>query len=205
MSATVLQIDTARPDPEIIKSAATILRRGGIAIFPTDTVYGIGGDGRREEVIRRICQIKGRPEDKPLVRLISSPEAVSEWLTRPEHRQLAERFWPGPLTLILLLPGGLRRGFRCPDQPLVRDLIKFSGIELAATSANLSGEPEAVSGEEACQIFSGKVDLILDGGRISGRPSTVLDLSVSPEKILRPGPVTRAEIEESLGYPIDLN
>ncbi len=203
MSTIVLEVDLAAPAPEVLERFAAVLRSGGVAIFPTDTVYGIGGDGRRKEVIRRICQIKGRPEDKPLVRLISSPGAVSEWLTRLEDRHLAERFWPGPLTLILLLPGGLRRGFRCPDQQLIRELIKRSGIELAATSANLSGQPEVVSGEEARQIFSGKVDLILDGGMISGRPSTVLDLSVFPEKILRSGPVTRSEIEECLGYAID--
>ena len=203
MSATVLQINPASPDPEIIKTAAAILRRGGIAIFPTDTVYGIGGDGRRKEVIRRICKIKGRPAKKPLARLISAPEEGRRWLKRPEHRKLAERFWPGPLTLIILLPGGPRRGFRCPEQPLIRNLIELSGIELAATSANLSGRREVMSGEEARQIFSERVDLILDGGIISGPPSTVLDLTVFPAKILRAGPISRPEIEECLGYAID--
>jgi len=201
--ARVLQVNPARPDPEVIQAAAALLGGGGVAVFPTDTVYGIGGDGRRKDTLDRIYAIKRRSPGKPLVRLISRPDEARSWLPRPGHRRLAEAFWPGPLTLIVRLPGGVSRGLRCPGLPFLRRLIEQAGIELAATSANLSGRPEVVSGAEAVSLFRGKVDLILQGGRTSGRASTVLDLTSSPEKILRPGPVTRAEIEKCLGYPID--
>ena len=200
MKTSFLQIDPFAPDDRLIGYVARMIRAGKVVIFPTETVYGLGGDGGNPEVVKRIYRIKGRGGDKPLARLVGGWEELKgiEW--GRGHRKLAELFWPGPLTLILRLADGSRQGIRFPDQPFLQEVIRRSGVLFVATSANLSGKPEAASGEEARRLFSGKVDLILDGGEVSGRPSTVCDLTVSPEKILREGPIPRAEIEKVLRH-----
>lgn len=204
MKTKIITLDPAAPSEKTLNETVRVIRKGGVLIFPTETVYGLGGDGRQVDVVNRIYEIKGREKRKPLSRLIADWKEVEALLEKAEHRRLAERFWPGPLTLILKLPDGSRQGFRFPDHIFVQRMIRRSKVPIVATSANLSREPEVATGEEAREKFSGQVDLILDGGRVSGCPSTVLDLSVYPEEILRKGPVSKEDMEKYLGHKVFL-
>ncbi len=202
MKTEVITLDPASPSREAVETAARVIGAGGVVVFPTETVYGLGGDGGRAKVRDRIYEIKGRKRNKPLARLIADPREVEGLLEDAGHRRLVEKFWPGPLTLILREPDGTKQGFRLPDLLLIRKVIEECGCPLVATSANPSGGPELTDGEGAREGFIGLVDLILDGGEVSGTASTVLDLSVSPAKLLREGPVTREEIEATLGRAV---
>ncbi len=187
---------------EILDNASGVLAGGGVILFPTETVYGLGGDGSNPEVVERIYRIKKRSGDKPLVRLLADRGEVRSWLAGEGQVRLQDRYLPGPLTVILRTDGGKPRGYRLPGHDFIRRVSEESGVEMVATSANRSGEPAITDGSTARRKFSGRVDLIIDGGKVSGTASTVLDLSVSPPRILREGPVTRDEIEASLGYKI---
>jgi len=182
-----------------LEEGSKVLKRGGVAVIPTDTVYGLAVDGANREAVERVYRIKRRPPDKPLVRLVADRSEVIPLLSSPGEVRLLEKFWPGPLTVILRAPEGESRGYRMPDHGAVRELIRFSGVELAATSANRSGEPVVTSPADAEALFAGEVDLIIDGGELSGAASTVLDLSVSPPRLLREGPVRRELLIELLG------
>lgn len=173
-----------------------------MVLFPTETVYGLGGDGRNPVVVERIYRIKKRSGDKPLVRLIADQSEIRPMLTEDGQAVLLRKYWPGPLTVILRTPEGGTCGYRIPGHEFVRRMIEESGVEMVATSANRSGEPAITDGFTARREFDGRVNLIIDGGKVSGTASTVLDLSVSPPRILREGPVTRDEIETSLGCQV---
>lgn len=198
----LLRIDPAAADLAVIARAAEVVRKGGVIIFPTETVYGLGGDGSRPEVVRRIYAIKGRSEEKPLVRLAADWNDLEDVAWRPEARKLAEAFWPGPLTLVLPLRSGRAQGFRFPDHGLTRAIVRAGRVSFVATSANRSGAPPAADGEEAETIFGGEVDLILAGGQAGGAASTVLDLAASPARLLREGPVARKDLEKVWGRNI---
>lgn len=195
----LLCIDPSAADPAVVARAAEVVRKGGVIIFPTETVYGLGGDGGRVDVVRRIFAVKGRAEAKPLARIVADWEDLAGVASTPETRRVAEHFWPGPLTLILPLRDGRAQGFRFPDHALTRAIVRASGVPFVATSANRSGEAEVASGDEASRLFSGRVDAILDAGELRGMASTVLDLASSPARLLREGPVSRCEIEKVLG------
>lgn len=177
-----------------LRAGAETLKRGGVAVIPTDTVYGLAVDGRNRQAVEKIYRIKRRPPSKPLVRLVADRSEVLPLLSSPGAVRLLEKFWPGPLTVILKTAGGETSGYRMPAHDLVRELIRAGGVELAATSANRSGEPAITSPEAAAAAFGGEVDLILDGGELSGQASTVLDLTVSPPRILREGPLAGADL-----------
>ena len=189
--------DTA--DEEQLAAAADILRRGGLLAIPTETVYGLGADGLNETAVLHIFEAKGRPQDNPLILHIPS----AEWLTRycedvPETAyRLAEKFWPGPLTMILkkkaVVPyrttGGLETvGMRCPDHAITRAIIERAGIPVAAPSANTSGRPSCTNAGDVREDMWGKIDGIVDGGPCQvGVESTIIDLTVTPPQLLRPG------------------
>ena len=196
---------------EALERALEILRQGGLVCFPTDTVYGVGAHGFQEEAIRRIYQAKERPLEKAIALLLASEEQVeqvSAGLT-PAGRRLAERYWPGALTLVLprrpevpavLSPGRATVAVRIPDHPLTLHLIRMLGAPLAATSANRSGHPDPVTAEDVVRELGDRVDLILDGGRCPGGvPSTVVDLTTDPPAILRAGPIPEEELAKVLG------
>ena len=182
-----------------IEQAAAILHEGGLVAIPTETVYGLGADGLNPEAVRRIFEAKGRPQDNPLI--LHIPDA--SWLERcceevpPLARTLAERFWPGPLTMILrrravvpdVTTGGLDTvGMRCPAHPVTRAIIAQADVPVAAPSANLSGRPSCTTAADVQEDMSGKIDAIVDGGPCSvGVESTILDLTVTPPRLLRPG------------------
>ncbi|MBQ1242129.1 MAG: threonylcarbamoyl-AMP synthase [Oscillospiraceae bacterium] len=196
---------------EKIAEAAQILRRGGLLAIPTETVYGLGANGLDEVAVRGIFEAKGRPQDNPLI--LHVPDA--SWLTRycesvPESAyRLAERFWPGPLTIILpkkeCVPyrttGGLETvGVRCPDHAVTRAIIAEAGVPVAAPSANLSGRPSCTSAEHVREDMDGRIDGIVDGGECSvGVESSIIDLTVTPPRLLRPGGLSLEELREVLG------
>ena len=198
-------------DKNAVEEAAAILRRGGLLGIPTETVYGLGADGLNEDAVRRIFLAKGRPQDNPLI--LHVPDAG--WLERcctdipPAAYALAERFWPGPLTMILprrdCVPlrttGGLDTvGVRCPDHPVTRAIIAAADTPVAAPSGNTSGRPSPTCARHMMEDMMGKIDGIVDGGDCAvGVESTILDLTVQPPRLLRPGGLPLEELEAVLG------
>ena len=195
---------------EIIE-AARILREGGLLGIPTETVYGLGANALNEDAVLHIFQAKGRPQDNPLI--LHVPDAG--WLERycrevPETAYLlAEKFWPGPLTMILprrpVVPlrttGGLDTvGVRCPDHPVTREIIRRAGVPVAAPSGNTSGRPSPTSASDMLEDMDGKIDGIVDGGACRvGVESTIIDLTVSPPRLLRPGGLPLEDLRRILG------
>ncbi|MFR6086209.1 MAG: L-threonylcarbamoyladenylate synthase [Oscillospiraceae bacterium] len=187
------------------------MRRGGLLGIPTETVYGLGADALNETAVRHIFEAKGRPQDNPLI--IHVPDA--SWLERycrevPETAyRLAERFWPGPLTMILprrenvplQTTGGLETvGVRCPDHPVTRAIIEAAGVPVAAPSGNTSGRPSPTTAGHMAEDMDGKIDGIVDGGPCAvGVESTIIDLTVTPPRLLRPGGLPLEALEEVLG------
>ncbi|MBC8248633.1 MAG: threonylcarbamoyl-AMP synthase [Anaerolineales bacterium] len=195
---------------EAIDGAARILAEGGLVAFPTDTVYGVGAHAFQPEAVERIYTAKIRPRDKAIPILLGWVDdlaLVAEGITETAWL-LAERFWPGGLTLVLprkanvpdvISAGGPTVAVRVPDHPVFLALIAALRAPLAATSANLSGRPSPVTAQEVEAELGGRIELILDGGRCPGGiPSTVLDLTTEPPAILRAGAIAVEEIEAAL-------
>ena len=188
-----------------INQAIATLNDGGVIAFPTDTVYGVGVDPFQPEAVRKLYMIKGRPIDKPIPILVGSTDDVERVAQNlpPTFSQLAERFWPGGLTLIVeakslppeVTAGGDTVGIRMPDHPLALALLQRFGGAIATTSANKSDEPPATSAEEVQSELGALVGIILDGGQTATRiASTVLDLSVSPPQIRRQGSISMEQL-----------
>ena len=198
-------------DQNTIEEAAAILRRGGLVGIPTETVYGLGADGLNAQAVRQIFEAKGRPQDNPLILHV----ADAAWLERycldvpPQAYALARRFWPGPLTMILrrreIVPlqttGGLETvGMRCPDHPVTRAIIAAADLPIAAPSGNTSGRPSPTTAGHMLEDMDGRIDAIVDGGSCSvGVESTIIDLTVQPPRLLRPGGLPLEALEEVLG------
>ena len=194
-----------------IKKAAEIIKKGGTVIFPTETVYGLGANGLDEEACKKIFQAKGRPSDNPLILHISSMEQLDKIVKEiPESaRKLADKFWPGPLTIIFekspivgdIISAGLNTvAVRMPNNEIALELIRLSGCPIAAPSANTSGKPSPTNVDHVIEDMNGRVDMIIDGGQCNiGLESTVLDLTGDCPTILRPGGVTKEQIQEVLG------
>jgi L-threonylcarbamoyladenylate synthase len=193
---------------EAIEEAATVIRAGGVVIYPTETVYGLGCAPQIPEAGKRLCTIKGRT-DKPLPLACSDTEAAKSIVEfNPAAERLAERFWPGPLMLVLparveysiwITRGAKNLGVRVPGHEVSRELAKLSGGVIVSTSANKSGEEPHATAKEAADQLGEEVDLILDGGRTPlTKPSTVLDLSGEQARILRRGPIKADQIWEAL-------
>ena len=195
----------------MIGEAVSILQVGGLVAFPTETVYGLGADARNREAVGKIFAAKGRPADHPLIVHICDAKEMSEWAQDiPEVAwQLAEAFWPGPLTLILrrlsnvpdAVTGGLDTvALRIPNHPVALGLLRAFGGGIAAPSANCYGRVSPTSAEDVGEELKDSVDLVLDGGRCTiGIESTIVDLSTSTPKILRPGKITEEELYHVLG------
>ena len=193
---------------EAIKAAAHLMVQGGVVVYPTETVYGIGCVPSDPDAAQRICEIKGRA-DKPLPLICADIEAARKVVEMsPEAEKLASKFWPGPLTLVLpskvkysmwVQRGAKTLGVRVSPYPVAQRLAKAAGGVIVSTSANVSGEEPARSAEEAKKIFGNRVDIILDGGPSpGGESSTVVDLSGEEIWLLRKGPVSGEEIMAAL-------
>ncbi len=190
--------------------AARLLRAGRLVAVPTETVYGLAGNGLDESAVEAIYEIKGRPAVKPLSLMVPDAGAMAQYGEDipPQAYALAERFWPGPLTIVLkakrLVPeivraGGETVGLRCPDHPLTLRLLREAGIPFAAPSANPSGEPSPKTAAEVAGYFDGQIAAIVDGGPCGlGTESTLLDMSRTPYRVLRQGALPEDEIAAAL-------
>ncbi len=201
MTTKVIDVKNGFQTPNDVKEAASILLAGGLVVFPTETVYGLGGDATNENSAQKIYAAKGRPSDNPLIIHIASPEDAEPYaVTSETYYRLAKAFMPGPLTVILprkeSIPlrttGGLRTvAVRCPSHPIARALIREAGIPIAAPSANLSGKPSPTCARHVIEDLSGRVDMILDGGDSEiGLESTIVALDGNAATLLRPGAIT---------------
>ncbi|MBM7690669.1 L-threonylcarbamoyladenylate synthase [Peribacillus deserti] len=195
-----------------IEEAAKLLEQNETVAFPTETVYGLGANAKNDEAVKKIFEAKGRPSDNPLIVHIASKEQLKDIVeVIPKRAEiLMERFWPGPLTLIFkkkentlsnLVTAGLQSvAIRMPDHPVALDLIKKSGLPIAAPSANTSGKPSPTTAGHVFQDLNGKIAGIVDGGATGvGVESTVLDCTEAVPVILRPGGITKEQIEEAIG------
>jgi len=192
--------DPVAQEDELIR-AARILREGGLVVFPTETVYGLGGNGIDAEAARKIYAAKGRPSDNPLILHLAEPSDAERYaVTNDTYYRLAKAFMPGPLTVILpkrdTVPSSVTGGLdtvalRCPSHPVARRLIRLAGIPIAAPSANLSGKPSPTCAEHVAQDMDGRVDIILDGGESEiGLESTIVKIDGDALTLLRPGGIT---------------
>ena len=198
-------------DTEKIEEAAKLLREDGLVAFPTETVYGIGANALKPEVVARIYEAKGRPSDNPLIVHIGEADWVERYAKdiSPVARTLMAAFWPGPLTLIFkkkaIIPkeitGGLDTvAIRLPAHPIAKAIIKASDLPIAAPSANRSGRPSPTKAEHVMEDLHGRIEMVVDGGLADiGLESTVLDLTGDVPMILRPGGITRSMLEEVIG------
>lgn len=196
---------------EYIKEAGRIIREGGLVAFPTETVYGLGGNALDSNASKKIYEAKGRPSDNPLIAHIADMDDLQLLVKEvPEiAKKIAERFWPGPLTMILkksdkvpyTTTGGLDTvAIRMPEHPVARKLIREAGVPIAAPSANVSGRPSPTIAKHVIEDLNGKIDIIIDGGQVNiGLESTILDLSGNVPTILRPGYINRQMLEEVIG------
>ncbi len=214
MNTEIVKIDEHNIDAsakEILKRAGDIIKKGGLVAFPTETVYGLGGDALNPESSRKIYAAKGRPSDNPLIVHVASFEDVEKIVSDvPDSaRALADAFWPGPLTMIMnknsKVPsettGGLETvAIRMPNNEIALELIRQSGGYIAAPSANTSGRPSPTLARYCVEDLSGKIEMIIDGGQVGiGLESTIVDLTSDEPMILRPGYITADMVKEILG------
>lgn len=194
--------------PDAIQRTFAVLARGGLAAFPTDTVYGLGANIASIDSIERLFTVKGRDSSKAIAVLVGSPGQLNQVADQPGSmaRRLAERFWPGPLTLVVSrrpeLPDVLSPlptiGVRMPDFPAALALLRLTG-PLATTSANLSGQPSPVSAQDVLAQLDGRIELVLDGGVTpGGLPSTVVDCTTTELRVLREGPISLEALRQAL-------
>lgn len=210
MVTEIFSVDEQHISEEIIRRAGEVIRKGGLVAFPTETVYGLGGDALNPESARKIYAAKGRPSDNPLIVHIADREALTSIASEiPEAAgRLADAFWPGPLTMILRkeekvpyeTTGGLDTvAVRMPSHKTALAFIRAAGGYVAAPSANRSGRPSPTSAEYVKEDLSGKIEMILDGGPVEiGLESTIVDLTEEIPVILRPGFITRDMLEKVL-------
>jgi L-threonylcarbamoyladenylate synthase len=193
--------DQLPPTEEGIARAAELLRAGALVAFPTDTVYGVGIAASRADRLDALFELKRRPADRRIPMLVATLSQASDagWEADDRALALADRFWPGALTIVLGGADGSTQAFRAPDHPVALALIRLAG-PILATSANRSSEPDTLGADEVLIAFATQQDelaAVVDGGRVPGGvASTVVDLSVTPARVLREGPVTRAQLAE---------
>lgn len=202
-------------DYDKIKDAAQVIKNGGLVLFPTETVYGIGANGLNEIAVKKIFEAKGRAQDNPLILHISNFEMLDEIatdITELEHK-LMDFFWPGPFTIILnkkeivpsVVTGGLNTvAVRMPSNKIANRLIQYAGVPIAAPSANISGRPSGTCLDDIYEELAAKMDYIIDGGKCEvGLESTVVKVENGEVRILRPGKITKEQIEQVVSAKYD--
>lgn len=199
-----------------IDRAAQIIAAGGLVAVPTETVYGLAANGLDECAVHRIYEVKGRPEVKPLALMVAGADAMDEYCAPvpPQARLLAEKFWPGPLTIVMqakdtvpniVRAGGTTVGLRCPAHELTLAALKAAKLPFAAPSANPSGEASPKNAHTVLDYFDGKIDAVIDGGECGiGHESTLIDMSAAPYKILRQGALDRGAIANALAEGVTI-
>lgn len=207
MKTKISMIKNASEDEKEIQEAAEIIKNGGTVVFPTETVYGLGADGLNSEAVKKIFEAKGRPQDNPLIIHVSSKDLNLYAEEVPQiANKLVEKFWPGPLTIILkkkdIVPNETSAsldsiGIRMPNNEIALKLIELSETTIAAPSANISGRPSPTDLQRCVEDLDGKVDCILGGEQSDiGVESTIVDCTVNPPLVLRPGGVTLEMLRE---------
>lgn len=211
MKTIVKKIDRNQIDEQIMEQAGAVLKRGGLVAFPTETVYGLGANALDEEAAKKTYAAKGRPSDNPLIVHIADVEALDAIVEEvsDKAKKVVERFWPGPLTLVFnkteQVPFGTTGGLqtvavRMPVDEIALALIRAGGGYVSAPSANTSGRPSPTSAEHVADDLNGKIEMIIDGGSVDiGVESSILDMTVEPPMILRPGAITKEMLEEVIG------
>ena len=211
MKTEYLKMTGSEDDEEKLARAAEIIKGGGLVAIPTETVYGLGASALDDAAVARIFEVKGRPQDNPLIIHVCESRELEKWCVDvPDAAySLAGRFWPGPLTMVLkrsqLVPDRVTAGMdtvavRCPDHPATLELIRLSGVPIAAPSANISGKPSPTSAGHVMHDIGGRIEAVLDGGECRvGLESTIIDLSVMPPRLLRPGGISLEQLREQLG------
>lgn len=211
MNTQIINIDKNKIDEDKLQLAAKILRNGGLVAFPTETVYGLGANALDENAVKGIFTAKGRPSDNPLIVHIADKDYLSSLVAdiSEDAKKVIEKFWPGPLTIVLkksarvpnIITAGLDTvAVRMPAHPVALELIRMSGVPVAAPSANISGKPSPTIAKHVIEDLDGRVDVIVDAGNAAvGLESTVLDMSVNPPMILRPGGITLQQLQKVLG------
>ena len=197
--------------PETAQTAAEIIKKGGLVAIPTETVYGLGANGLDENAVIRIFEAKGRPQDNPLILHVADAKDMERFCHSipAAAYELANRFWPGPLTMVLpakdSVPKRTTAGLstvavRCPDCEVTREIIRMAGVPVAAPSANISGKPSTTTAEHVRHDHDGRIDAIVDGGSCRvGVESTIVDLTEDRPRLLRPGGITPEQLLEVLG------
>ncbi|MBC8436290.1 MAG: threonylcarbamoyl-AMP synthase, partial [Candidatus Omnitrophica bacterium] len=199
--AKIVKSDAVNPQPELIKEAAAILRAGGLVIIPTDTVYGVAADASDQKAIDKLYQIKNRPKDKPFALLIAEKDKIEELGTDIpiSAYKLIDKFWPGPLTIIVQSKKGGKIGLRMPDNQVALKIIAEAGVPLACPSANLSGKAAPANFTEAVRDLKDVVELAIDSGPVKmGLESSVVDLTLTPPEVLREKALKKEEIENTI-------
>ena len=198
-------------DPTTAQTAADILKSGGLVAIPTETVYGLGANGLNEAAVAKIFQAKGRPQDNPLILHVADAKDMENFCHSipVAAYTLAEKFWPGPLTMVLpakdIVPLSTRANLptvavRCPDCDVTREIIRLAGIPVAAPSANISGKPSTTTAQHVLHDHDGRIDAIVDGGACRvGVESTIVDLTEERPRLLRPGGITPEQLISVLG------
>ena len=212
METKIIRIEDKNDIKDVqLDEAAQILRNGGLVAFPTETVYGLGANALEAQASAKIYAAKGRPSDNPLIAHIASMEDLPKLAAKiPEAgRKLAEKYWPGPLTLVFpkkdIVPYGTTGGLdtvavRMPSDPIAVHLIRLAGVPVAAPSANTSGRPSPTKAEHVIEDMSGKIEMIIDGGEVGiGVESTIVDVSGEIPTLLRPGAITMEMLRETIG------
>ena len=211
MRTRIEKLDKNRIDKNIMNDAGEILKQGGLVAFPTETVYGLGANALNKDAARKTYEAKGRPSDNPLIIHIARMEDL-EAITKeiPEKAKvIADMYWPGPLTMVFektdIVPyettGGLDTvAVRMPSEEIALELILAGGGYVSAPSANTSGRPSPTTAAHVAEDMTGKIEMILDGGAVEiGVESTIVDMTVEPPMILRPGAITKEMLEELVG------
>ncbi|ACA56911.1 threonylcarbamoyl-AMP synthase [Clostridium botulinum] len=208
MKTKVMRLDENNIDEDVISKAGDTLRRGGLVVFPTETVYGLGANALDKNAVKKIFKAKGRPQDNPLIVHISKMKDIEKLVEEIPSvaEKLMDKFWPGPMTIILkkkdIIPNetsaGLDSiGIRMPSNKIAMKLISMAGVPIAAPSANLSGKPSPTDVETCIEDLDGKVNIILGGDNSEvGVESTVIDCTINPPCILRPGGITLEMLKE---------
>ena len=207
----ILQFFGEHPSPDGINSAIAMLRSGGLVAFPTETVYGLGADALKADAVKKVFEAKGRPSDNPLIVHVASLEIAWHFMAEISDKglQLAKRFWPGPLTLVVkrksnvpdIVTAGLDTvAIRIPNHPITLELLKRFEGGIVGPSANISGRPSPTSAEHVYHDLNEKIDIIMDAGPTKiGMESTVIDVTINPPVILRIGGLSREDIEKEIG------
>jgi L-threonylcarbamoyladenylate synthase len=215
MNTEIATVDRSNPDPRVIARAAERLRAGRLVAFPTETVYGLGANALDSAAVGRVFWAKGRPATNPLIVHVADPSRVANVAANwpAVAARLADRFWPGPLTIVVpknpsvpdeVTAGGPTVAIRCPSHPVAHALLRAAEVPLAAPSANRSTELSPTRAEHVMRSLGGRIDLILDAGPCPGGiESTVVDVTGSVVRVLRPGPITVPVLEEAVG-PVEV-